>query len=566
MNLNKTKAAIVIGALMITAGCAGKTPANKPDTNTVVPSRPISVTPGVPVSVAEQNLPKREDLKAAAPILPDGRLLSMRDEAFSAIDDRAVAMTKVSFSENGIAANGVGCKVDGNVLKIKEAGVYELSGTLSNGQIVVNAGEESTVCLILNGVNVHNENQSALVCKKTGKVIVTLAAGTENVFSDGTGYMFEDEETEPDATIFSKVDLIINGSGALTVNAAYKDAIKCKDALYMDGGVYRITAREDGIVGKDLLYVKSGDFTVTCEGDGLKSSNDTDEILGTVILEDGRFSIQAGKEAIQADNSLFVNGGKIVANGRKALLATKTVALNGGVLTLTSENDGVHSEDGIGITGGVFEISAGDDAIHAAGDLSIAGQTEIHIVESHEGLEGKTVLVEDGILDIRAEDDGINATGGEEAAKRFGHGEASLIAILGGYITVDADGDGVDSNSAITVEGGELLVFGPEASDESAIDDKYGFSLNGGTLLCLGSVEMAKAPLETSKQYSLSLGLDQKAQKDSTITVWLGEDVLYSLKAKKSFRHVLVSSPAMTSGSQIRVDIDGSTVYQGDLR
>lgn len=250
-------------------------------------------------------------------------------------DKSGAVKATVVLSDSGISVNGTGCDVRTDRLKIEEAGTYEISGTLSNGSIYVNVDNESEVHLILKGVKVHNETSAPFFCKKAAKVTVTLAPGTENVFSDGEAYVFEPEEDEPDATFFAKHDLVIEGEGTLKVTANYGDAIKGKDSLYINGGVIEVDAVDDGITGRDLLHISDGTITVRSESDAIKSSNDVDAALGNIIIDGGNLTLIGDSDDIQAENRVTVNGG--------------TLALSAG-------EDGIQSVNGTQILGGTVSV------------------------------------------------------------------------------------------------------------------------------------------------------------------------------------------------------------------
>lgn len=255
-----------------------------------------------------------------------------KSDATESGDKTGAVTATVVLSDSGIKVDGTGCDVRPDRLKIEEAGTYEISGTLSNGSIYVNVDNESEVHLILKGVKVHNETSAPFFCKKAAKVTVTLAAGTENVFSDGASYVFEPEEDEPDSTFYAKHDLVIEGEGKLKVTANYGDAIKGKDSLYINGGVIEVDAVDDGITGRDLLKITGGTITVRSESDAIKSSNDVDPTLGDVVIDGGTFTLIGDSDDIQAENRVIINGG--------------TLALSAG-------EDGIQSENGTELNGGV---------------------------------------------------------------------------------------------------------------------------------------------------------------------------------------------------------------------
>jgi len=248
--------------------------------------------------------------------------------------DKSDAVTTVVLSDSGITVNGTGCDVRADRLKIEEAGTYEISGTLSNGYIYVNVDNESEVHIILNGVKVHNDSSAAFFSKKAAKVTVTLAAGTENVFSDGATYVFEPEEDEPDATFFAKHDLVIEGEGTLKVIANYGDAIKGKDSLYINGGVIEIDAVDDGITGRDLLQINGGVITVRSESDAIKASNDVDVSLGNVEINGGVITAIGDSDDVQAENRVIINGGTLALSaGEDGIQSENGTEMNGGTVT-----------------------------------------------------------------------------------------------------------------------------------------------------------------------------------------------------------------------------------------
>ncbi len=248
--------------------------------------------------------------------------------------DKTGAVTTVVLSDSGIVVNGSGCDVREDRLKIEEAGTYEISGTLSNGSIYVNVDNESEVHLILKGVKVHNETSAPFFCKKAAKVTVTLAEGTENVFTDGAAYVFEPEEDEPDATFFAKHDLVIEGEGALKVVANYGDAIKGKDSLYINGGVIEVDALDDGITGRDLLQINGGVITVRSESDAVKASNDVDVSLGNIEINGGVLTLIGDSDDIQAENRVIINGGVIsLSAGEEGIQSENGTEMNGGTVS-----------------------------------------------------------------------------------------------------------------------------------------------------------------------------------------------------------------------------------------
>ncbi|MGN0144725.1 MAG: carbohydrate-binding domain-containing protein, partial [Clostridium sp.] len=172
---------------------------------------------------------------------------------------------------NGITA---GVSISDNIITIQTGGTYCISGTLDDGQIIVDA-KDSNVNLLLNGVEITSSSSSPIFIKDSEKTVIALADNSENIVNDSENYVYEEESTDtPDAAIYSKDNItFIGSSGSLIVNGNYNDAIKGKDDLVIEGGNIIVNAVNDGITGKDSLLVTDGNLTIDAGKDGLKSSN-----------------------------------------------------------------------------------------------------------------------------------------------------------------------------------------------------------------------------------------------------------------------------------------------------
>lgn len=215
---------------------------------------------------------------------------------------------KITLNGDSVTADDKNVEVDGSKVTITGAGTYVLSGTISDGQIVVDSDDKDSVRLVLNGAEITCSNSSA-IWVKAGDTIITPADGTENTLTDGAEYTTDSEDDEPKAAVYAKDDLTFNGSGSLTVNGNYKNGIQCKDALKFVSGTYTITAANNGLVGKDSVSIKDGTYTITSGGDGIKSTNTDETDKGYVIIDGGTFTITAEGDGIQAETLLRVNDG-----------------------------------------------------------------------------------------------------------------------------------------------------------------------------------------------------------------------------------------------------------------
>lgn len=277
--------------------------------------------------------------------------------------------------------------------------------------MIVSAVSSDDVQLVLNGVNITADQNAAIYCTEADKLILTLAAGTDNTVTDATNFTYTDTTAEePDAAIFSKIDLTINGSGSLTVNANYNNGIGTKDDLVIAGGTFVINAANDGLRGRDSVTVLDGNFTIISNGDGIQSNNDEDTSKGWILLEGGTYYITSGNDAVQAETLMEISGGtyELLAGGGnsaavsdttesyKGIKAGTNITISGGNFVVDSADDSIHANGNITISGGEFTISSGDDGTHADGDLTISGSVTMNILTSYEGLEAKTMTLADG--------------------------------------------------------------------------------------------------------------------------------------------------------------------------
>ncbi|MBN2481607.1 MAG: carbohydrate-binding domain-containing protein [Bacteroidales bacterium] len=481
-----------------------------------------------------------------------------------------------------INISGKGAIADGSIVTITAAGTYILSGRLSDGRIIVSSDDKGTVKLVLNGVDISCATSSPVYIQNAGKAIIIVSDQTENHIADGASYVFENpDETEPNAAIFSKADLSLYGRGKLTVEGNYNDGIASKDGLIISNSNITVHAVDDGIRGKDYLVVKSGNIKINAGGDGLKSDHSEDADKGYVYIRSGTIDIHAGGDAIQGvtdvllatgDFTLVSGSSKLQSSG-KGISADVNTIIDGGNLSITSVDDGVHSNGSIVINGGSLLISTNDDGIHADSMITI-NKGNINITESYEGIESKIVTINDGDIRVVSSDDGLNAAVGNQGfgmgrrppgpGDRGGRGGGfgsfgnCFLYINGGHIVVDANGDGIDINGSVVMTGGNLIVNGPTADFNSALDYDGYFTLSEGFLVAAGSARMAQIPGNTSTQNSLLLNF-QSAQQAGTlfhIQTSSGKKILTFVPSKR-YQSIAFSSPDLITGTSYDVFTGG---------
>ncbi len=270
---------------------------------------------------------------------------------------------------------------DGETCTITEAGTYLITGTAENAQIIVDAAEDAKVQLVLDGLTVTNDAQPVLYIKSADKVFVTTT-DSENTLSV-TGAFTADGETNTDAVIFSKEDLVLNGTGTLTISST-DNGVSCKDDLKITGGTYVISCASDALEANDSISIADGSFTITAGKDGLHCENDEDQTLGGICILGGSLQIEAGSDGIQGTTLTQIDGGKLQISAAEGIESTY-VQINGGDVSIYATDDGINASQKstacdvcIEITGGSLSVTMaqGDtDAIDSNGSILVSGGT-----------------------------------------------------------------------------------------------------------------------------------------------------------------------------------------------
>ncbi len=458
----------------------------------------------------------------------------------------SASANKINLKGNSIEGSGI--TVDGTTATITKSGVYEVSGTLDDGQIIVNSKEEGNVRIVLNNANISCSDSSPILVQQAEKTIITLPDETKNTLSD-TENIATDSEDEPTACLFSKDDLTINGGGSLVVLASYNDGITSKDDLKIVQSKLEITSSDDGLVGKDLVALTSSDITINATGDGLKSLNDSEENKGILYVESGTFNITAGADGLQSASLLEIAGGEftIITGGgsenaaiktpekgnppmksenltasnasltesevvqtaenipanasattdssttdseeqsAKGLKAATEIKISGGNLNIDSADDSIHSNGSVNILKGSISISSGDDGIHADSDVQIDGDS-IVITKSYEGIEGANITINSGDIDITASDDGINVAGGNDGSAINGRPGQNSFA--------------EKSSNTLSINGGNIVV---NASGDG-IDVNGSAKMTNGYVIVNGPINNGNGSLDYDGSFEVTGG------------------------------------------------------------
>ena len=492
----------------VTSDVSTETDADKESPNGSADAENTSVK--TEMTVEEMQAAIDEAMSDAAIDITD--MFTKRDLAGNYDESEAV---KITLSGKTAACNSSNVQIEDGVVTIKAAGVYVLSGTLTDGTIVVDAGDDDKVQLVLDGVSIMAADYAAIYAKNADKVFVTLAEGAGNSLTVSGDYV-QTDDNNVDAVIFAKCDFTLNGTGSLTVKDNTGHGIVSKDDLVVTGGTYTIYSQDHCLNGKDSVRIADGTFNLSCDEDGIHAGND-DQQDGYVYIEGGDINISVGDDALHAEGLLIITGGDI---------------------DVSKSCEGVEGYK-ILVTGGDIDVVSSDDGFNAAGGSSGSGY-------NHDGFGGGPDM---GGVYMDADSD-------------------AYIFITGGTININADGDGIDSNGCIGITGGSVYVLGPSDNGNGAMDYGICAAITGGEIVAVGGSGMAQGFGDESTQCSALVNFDEWIDAGETITLTNsdGKEVL-SYKADKKFNSVVISTSDMKQGGiyTLTVGDQGSTFTLDDI-
>ena len=486
-------------------------------------------------------------------------------------------------------------------ITITEKGVYVVSGTLEDGQIIVDASDSDKVQIVLDGVNINCETNAAIYVREADKVFITLAENSSNTLGGGNEYTQIDDNTV-DGVIFSKSDLVCNGTGSLTIEADYKHGIVSKDDLVITGGTYKITAADNGITAKDQLKILDGSFDIDAANSAVKAKNTDDTELGNIYIAGGVFTVKAEQDGFHATGSIVVDDGTITVNsGDDGFHAELDTVIRGGTILVEKSNEGLEGKRVV-VNGGDITINASDDGINAAnsGDdganainpgtnAAGSGDDDSNAASSNDDSSAVVNSGDDGSISGAADGkepsqmppdtengsdmqpsqdfDPENAPSDGNAPQDFDPGNAPsdgdapqmmqggpggggnselYIKIAGGTLTVSADGDGLDSNGGLLVTGGTTIVYGPTSDGDSALDYDGSAIVTGGTLAAIGSAGMTESFDEASTQPVVTYYCTETQSADTTITLTDSDgSALFTVTPEKAYASIVLTCPEM---------------------
>lgn len=513
---------------------------------------------------------------------------------------------------NPTATDGV--TVEDGTLTITKAGTYKLSGEYQ-GQIKVETADSDAVRLVLDNANITNSSGAALNVVNADEVILYSASGTTNTISDGADYTATGED-DPDAVVYSKADLTIAGEGTLKVSGNHEDGIHTSDGLVIASGTLEVNAANTGIKGKDYVDILGGTINVTAQQDGIKSTNDTDEGQGWTRLSNGTVTVNAGDDGFKASRVVEISGGSLTVEQSDEGIEAQYINVSGGDVNVTSEDDGMNaslktsdseSTDSSASTSdtanqqqnnqqqgslpGGQQNGASNQQQQGTGQPQppamsgtsqggtsqngTSGTAQQQNNTQNQGNQnmGQPPAMPGGNAQDGTSQNGTTSTGQQgmgqppQGGMPGGGGGTfevvdAAINVSGGNITVNAEGDGIDSNGVTTLSGGTLIVNGPSQGGNAALDTNGDLLLNGATVLSGSTADMFEAPSTNSTSGYLKLTNSSGFEQGSTVQVAdsSGKVVANYKVTKSNVQLVLVSSSSIVKGQSYTVYTTTSAV------
>ena len=523
----KSATSITLLAALALTGCSATSASNASASSAI--STSASSTSGTTSKVADSF---STDVKSGAKLAEDTHY-SAKDLTWDSSSEVTIDLS------NPTATDGV--TVSDGVITITKAGNYKLTGTYE-GQIKVEATSGDMVRLILNNATITNSTGAAINVVKADEVVIYTASGTTNTVSDGSSYS-DTASGSPDAAIYSESDLTLAGEGTLNVEGKYEEGIHTTDGLVIASGTLEVNAANTGIKGKDYVDILDGTITVTASQDGIKATNDTDGNRGWVRLSGGTVNISAGDDGFKAERVLEISGG---------------------TLNITQSNEGIEAQY-INILDGTVNVTSSDDGINASYSTTTttdststksASTSTTQTTQSKQAAQGNAAQGSQAPSGTMGQPP---AGGGMRGGAGGGGGTFEVvdatINITGGTVTVNANGDGIDSNGTATLSGGALIVNGPFTGGNASLDTNGDLLLNGATVTAGNSGDMFEAPSTNSTSGYVKISNVSNLSTGTTVQVAdsSGNVVANYKVTNSSTALILVSSSKITKGQSYTV-------------
>ena len=429
---------------------------------------------------------------------------------------------------NPTATDGV--SVENGTITITSGGTYRITGEYS-GQVKIEAAKTDTVRLVLDNAKITNSTGAAINVVSAAEAIIYTAAGTTNTVADEANYTATGDD-DPDAAIYSTANLTLTGEGSLSVEGVYEEGIHTTGELVIASGTLEVNAANTGIKGKDYVDITGGIVNVTAAQDGIKSTNTDDESLGFTRLSAGSVTVSAGDDGLKAPHTLEISGGTLNIEKSNEGIEAQYINILDGDVTVNSTDDGINAS---------LKDSSSDTSSDTTSGTATTGQQ----TQQNQNMPQPPT-------------DGAMPGGGGGTFEVVD----AAINISGGTVTVNAEGDGIDSNGTATFSGGTVTVNGPVAGGNNALDSNGDLLLNGGTVTTGSTADMFEAPSSASTSGYLKITDSSALTQGSTVQVTDSSGtVVANYKITTSgVQLVLVSNKNIVKGQSYTVSVTSGSV------
>ena len=453
---------------------------------------------------------------------------------------------------NPTATDGV--SVENGTITITSGGTYRITGEYS-GQVKIEAAKTDTVRLVLDNAKITNSTGAAINVVSAAEAIIYTAAGTTNTVADEANYTATGDD-DPDAAIYSTANLTLTGEGSLSVEGAYEEGIHTTGGLVIASGTLEVNAANTGIKGKDYVDITGGIVNVTAAQDGIKSTNTDDESLGFTRLSAGSVTISAGDDGLKAPHTLEISGGTLNIEKSNEGIEAQYINILDGDVTVNSTDDGINAS--------LKDSSSDTSSDTTSGTATTGQQTQQNQNGQVQQAPAGGGAAPGGSQGSTGQNQNMPQPPTDGAMPGGGTFEVvdAAINISGGTVTVNAEGDGIDSNGTATFSGGTVTVNGPVAGGNNALDSNGDLLLNGGTVTAGSTADMFEAPSSASTSGYLKITDSSALTQGSTVQVTDSSGtVVANYKITTSgVQLVLVSNKNIVKGQSYTVSVTSGSV------
>ncbi len=455
---------------------------------------------------------------------------------------------------NPTATDGV--SVENGTITITSGGTYRITGEYS-GQVKIEAAKTDTVRLVLDNAKITNSTGAAINVVSAAEAIIYTAAGTTNTVADEANYTATGDD-DPDAAIYSTANLTLTGEGSLSVKGAYEEGIHTTGGLVIASGTLDVNAANTGIKGKDYVDITGGIVNVTAAQDGIKSTNTDDESLGFTRLSAGSVTISAGDDGLKAPHTLEISGGTLNIEKSNEGIEAQYINILDGDVTVNSSDDGINAS--------LKDSSSDTSSDTTSGTATTGQQTQQNQNGQVQQAPAGGGAAPGGSQGSTGQNQNMPQPPTDGAMPGGGGGTFEVvdaaINISGGTVTVNAEGDGIDSNGTATFSGGTVTVNGPTAGGNNALDSNGDLLLNGGTVTTGSTADMFEAPSSASTSGYLKITDSSALTQGSTVQVTDSSGtVVANYKITTSgVQLVLVSNKNIVKGQSYTVSVTSGSV------